>query len=48
VRHLPTVSTHAKDIVTLAAGSLVLGIVALLVPIATRSKLPAQLLRRKA
>jgi putative peptidoglycan lipid II flippase len=47
-RWLPAVSTHRADIVTLTAGSVVWAVVALLVLMLLRSKLPTQLLRRKA
>jgi putative peptidoglycan lipid II flippase len=47
-RWLPAVSTHRADIITLTAGSIVWGVTALLVLLALRSTLPAQLLRRKA
>jgi len=47
-RWLPAVSTHRADILTLAAGSLVWAVIALIVLLALGSKLPAQILRRKA
>jgi putative peptidoglycan lipid II flippase len=45
---LPGVSTHTKDVVTIAGASIVWGAVAGLTLIATGSKLPAQILRRKS
>lgn len=45
--YLPAVSTHAKDSMTIAAASLVWAAVAGLTLVATGSKLPAQILRRK-
>jgi len=47
-RWLPTVSTHTADIITLTAGSIVWAIVAFIVLLLLRSKLPAQILRRKS
>jgi putative peptidoglycan lipid II flippase len=45
---LPPVSTHAKDIVTIAAASLAWGAAAAITLLATGSKLPAQILRRRS
>jgi putative peptidoglycan lipid II flippase len=44
---LPPVSTHAKDLETIAAASIVWIAAAALTLFATGSKLPAQILRRK-
>jgi putative peptidoglycan lipid II flippase len=44
---LPPVSTHAKDLVTIAAASIAWLAAAALTLLATGSKLPAQILRRK-
>jgi putative peptidoglycan lipid II flippase len=44
---LPAVSTHRADILTLIAGSIVWAVVALVVLLLLRSKLPTQVLRRK-
>jgi putative peptidoglycan lipid II flippase len=47
-RYLPAVSTHPRDLITLTAGSAIWLLVAAATLLATRSKLPAQVLRRKA
>ena len=44
---LPPVSTHTRDMVTLAAASAAWAAAVLLTLLATRSKLPAQILRRR-
>jgi putative peptidoglycan lipid II flippase len=46
-RWFPAVSTHRADIITLTAGSIVWAAVALIVLLVLRSKLPAQIMRRK-
>jgi putative peptidoglycan lipid II flippase len=48
VRALPPTSTHKGDLITLAAGTTAWGLVALVILLITRSKLPNQLLRRKS
>lgn len=45
--HLPPVSTHLKDILTTAAASVVWAATAFLALLATGSKLPAQIFRRR-
>jgi len=47
VRFLPRVSTHLRDLETIAAASLVWAIVAALTLLASGSKLPKQILRRR-
>ena len=47
IRALPPTATHLGDILTITAGTLAWAIAALIILIVTRSKLPAQLLRRK-
>ncbi len=44
---LPSVSTHAKDLATIAAASIAWAAAAALTLLATRSKLPRQILRRR-
>ena len=44
----PPATTHKADLITLAAGTAAWGLAALVLLLITRSKLPAQLLRRKA
>jgi putative peptidoglycan lipid II flippase len=46
-RFLPAVSTHAKDVATIAAGTIIWAAVACAVLLATGSKLPKQILRRR-
>jgi len=48
VRTLPPATTHTGDILTIAAGTAAWAIAALIILVVARSKLPAQLLRRKA
>ncbi|WP_158944524.1 murein biosynthesis integral membrane protein MurJ [Granulicella sp. S190] len=47
-RFLPPVSSHPKDVITIAAASIAWAIAAYITLIATGSKLPAQILRRKS
>jgi putative peptidoglycan lipid II flippase len=47
VRALPEATGHKADILTLAAGTCAWAIAALVILVITRSKLPAQILRRK-
>ncbi|MBB5063412.1 lipid II flippase MurJ [Granulicella mallensis] len=47
VQHMPPVSTHKGDVLVIAAGSIVWAVVTGLVLIATKSALPAQILRRR-
>jgi putative peptidoglycan lipid II flippase len=48
LRALPPVATHPGDILVIAAGSIAWGLVAMAVLLAMKSKLPAQIMRRKA
>jgi putative peptidoglycan lipid II flippase len=48
VRYLPAVSTHRADLLTIAGGSAVWAAATLAVLMLTGSKLPAQILRRRA
>jgi putative peptidoglycan lipid II flippase len=47
VHALPPTSTHKGDLITLTAGTAAWGVAALVILLITRSKLPAQILRRK-
>jgi putative peptidoglycan lipid II flippase len=47
VRALPPTATHTGDILAIAAGSFAWALAAIIILVVTRSRLPAQLLRRK-